>query len=283
MSIALLTNRAYEVMADVESEERREEVRKLAEYPEKGNCWRRRARLLLQAAPRLDIDKVVEHREPLNPDDARLAPTQIRVKLRGGSTAELKATEGYCALCRQPLRGSAFVNITSGGPAARGLVSVDLTHEMDLLCDEMGATDPSLLLTGRVGRTVFSQNRPRAPKRYKLMMKQVVGGTFCGFLEPAAESLIVELLVEGCMAKDFSSNVHQVLNKVKALLTEPVEHMLQTISERLTDSKFNIRWSSASNNCRDFCDKLLDAPQFQCPFPTETNPAPFLMSFACRP
>ncbi|KAF9774489.1 hypothetical protein IL306_007493 [Fusarium sp. DS 682] len=62
----------------------------------------------------------------------------------------------------------------------------------------------SLLLTGETDRTLYMQNRPRYPKRYKAFMKQVVGGAFCAFFESDIEDELVDAFIHesGCLAED---------------------------------------------------------------------------------
>ncbi|VUC20065.1 unnamed protein product, partial [Clonostachys rosea] len=152
----------------------------------------------------------------------------------------------------------------------------------------VGAIEPSLFLAGRDERVVFSQNRPTTPKRYKLMMKQVVGGAFSGYLDASLEGSIVDVISKGAEnSGDDALTIDLVLGKLRDLMGPKIESLFRGIVDRLVDTTFDIRWSLASNTCRDFCDKLLDQPQFRCLFPPTPDKGmvdyPLLMSFTCRP
>jgi hypothetical protein len=107
-----LRNRGHEVVAYVQSAQRRQQVRELLGYPKNHNqnLWRRKARLLLQSAQWLDIDKMVEHREPLS-DAPRLSPAQLKL---GAVDSSGKMEAEAHAMCLQHVRlpsgGSMFVN-----------------------------------------------------------------------------------------------------------------------------------------------------------------------------
>ncbi|CAG9979782.1 unnamed protein product [Clonostachys byssicola] len=469
-----LKNRGYEVLADAQSAQRRQQVRELLGYSEdqKQNLWRRRVRLLLQSAQWLDIDKIVEHREPLS-DAPRLAPAQLKLGVvdRSGKM-EAEAHAVLCTGCHAPIRGSMFVNTEradavicercyfqpenygrpgytkklksccldegvtlevshmlcdcedqqkmkrddkgvsrslypvtkfthkkcglgnlanyvaeakfdttrkkqdknlsladyairmgddtraaiSKGLTYKHLTSQDKSSQWTWFTPEFGsdvfhragggtpgyllpssnnspfgsihmavrigpvviengvantdggvlittrqpqhlleadrfptsATEPSLLLVGRDERTLFSQNRPTSPKRHKLMMKQMVGGAFSGYLDSSLEESIVDVLLKGAEnAGDDTLTIDLAIGKLRGLMGPRIESLFRGIVDRLTDPTFDIRWSSAGNTCRHFCDKLLDQPQFRCLFPpsagTGTVDYPLLMSFICRP
>ncbi|KAM7183569.1 hypothetical protein V8F20_012570 [Naviculisporaceae sp. PSN 640] len=166
----------------------------------------------------------------------------------------------------------------------------------------------SLLLTGRTDRTLYSQQRPRKPKRYKAMMKQVVGGAFCGFLDPQTEEQIVEALLEeserlvdtGIPMNEknarIDASVNRILLALKNYLVSRVEVFIRSIADRLLDPNVNLRWSLTDNSCQQFCDNIIDRNLFSSLFaprgPATAPPEPlspdtpyplYLMSFVCRP
>ncbi|CAH0057601.1 unnamed protein product, partial [Clonostachys solani] len=462
-----LRNRAWEILADAESEQRRTAARKLIEYESRKDTLKHRARMLLQAAQWLDFDKVVEHREPLH-SDLRLAPAQLKLTM-DPDTSTLKHHNVTCGQCHTAIRGSMFIKIfdpsyvlcqncyftppnygsqdyckklktcpldeditaeisqklctcrrgaqaqvegdgsklfpmdsdlgprhiqcgltnldkflaeakfdstrlkqdknkslleisvemlydtnkasakgfrTSGNlsqweyympefgsdeihkqgggtppyfrPAqpqhpfghvhmavrfgtlvfengvanTNGGVVITPRNQINLLppvkVSATGESERSLLLTGNDKRVLYSQNRPRILKRYKLVAKQVVGGTFCGYLDKEAEDRILSLLLEGSEVKGESQKEYMglLMAALKEYLFDYVDLHLRAMAGRLTDPKLNLAWNFASNNCKDFCENLLDCDHIQSLFAstiskTSTKPA-YLVSFVTK-
>ncbi|KAM5353712.1 hypothetical protein ACJ41O_000362 [Fusarium nematophilum] len=161
-----------------------------------------------------------------------------------------------------------------------------------------------LLLTGESDRALYSQVRPRVPKRYKAFMKQVVGGPFCHFFNPDAEDEIVDafmeesarLVEEGVSFADqeamLGQSTERMVEKLKGYMGSRVAAYISSLTARLLDPELQLRWHYRSNNCQMFCDKLIDRNLFGSLFsnPSLTtkiaqpgNPSPlYLMSFVCR-
>ncbi|CAH0040438.1 unnamed protein product [Clonostachys solani] len=119
-------------------------------------------------------------------------------------------------------------------------------------------------------------------------MEQVVGGAFSGYLDSSLEESTVDVLLKGTKnAGEDTLTIGLALGKLGDLMGSRVESLLRGIFDRLVDTTFDIRWSSASDTCRDLCDKLLDQPRFRCLFPpspdTGTVDYPLLVSFTYRP
>ncbi|KAK4206667.1 hypothetical protein QBC37DRAFT_434622 [Rhypophila decipiens] len=179
---------------------------------------------------------------------------------------------------------------------------------LQVLRDPADSIQHSLLLTGRTDRSLYSQQRPRTPKRYKAMMKQVVGGAFCGFLDPQTEEHIIDALLEessrivdtgipmteknACMDRCVS----RIMLTLKNYLASRIEIYIHSIADRLLDPKVNLRWSFTDNNCQQFCDNIIDRDLFSSLFAPRTPTTPlteplapdapyplYLMSFVCRP
>ncbi|VUC35478.1 unnamed protein product [Clonostachys rosea] len=462
-----IRNQAWEVLADIESEQRRTAARKLIGRGSEEDALKHRVRMLLQAAQWLDFDKIIEHREPLH-NGLRLAPAQLKLTMDPGAST-LNYQNVTCGHCHATIRGSMFIKMSDsrsllcqncyftspnygsqayckklktcpldeditaeigqklcscvrvaqaqsqgmegklfpmegelglrhiqcgltsldkflaeakfdstrlkqeknkslqdmsvdmlnesnqasfkgfktsgrlsqweyympefgsaeihkegGGtppyfrPAqpqhpfghvhmavrfgtlvfengvanTNGGVVVTTRNQIDLLPQDkisaVGESEQSLLLTGNDKRALYSQNRPRVLKRYKLIAKQVVGGTFCGYLDKKAEDRILSLLLEASEVKAESqkSYLGLLVTALKEYLFDYVDLHLKAIASRLTDTKFNLTWNFASNNGKDFCENLLDFDHIQTLFAptkskTSTKPA-YLISFITK-
>ncbi|KAM0553391.1 hypothetical protein ACHAPJ_007405 [Fusarium lateritium] len=156
-----------------------------------------------------------------------------------------------------------------------------------------------LLLTGETDRTLYTQNRPRYPKRYKAFMKQVVGGAFCDFFESGIEDELIDAFMyeSTCLVEDgmtfaeqealLEQSTKRLLLHVKEYLGSRVQAFVSSIAARLLDPEIQLRWHYRANNCQAFCDKLIDrqlfGPLFAAPS-LGSQPKPlYLMSFVCRP
>ncbi|GIJ86992.1 hypothetical protein Asppvi_005891 [Aspergillus pseudoviridinutans] len=160
----------------------------------------------------------------------------------------------------------------------------------------------SLAIAGSPDRTVWQQMRPvtNHTKRYKAIMKQVVGAPFSGLLSQSDELDIVRDILtasrrpfdnHGLPASDkqriLDSALEPVLQKVKKLLKSRVNIYLDSITKRLLDPTVNIKWSATTNNCQNFCNSLVNTSIFE---PLVRGPANietaeheplYLMSFMC--
>lgn len=105
---ATLENRAWDILTDLKSERIKKSIRVPLHQRPTPDALRRRARMLLQSAQWLDIDKLIEHREP--PKQARLAPAQRRLPL-GSDASSLAIKPLLCSECHLAIRGSQFVNL----------------------------------------------------------------------------------------------------------------------------------------------------------------------------
>ncbi|KAM0342620.1 hypothetical protein ACHAPU_009349 [Fusarium lateritium] len=156
-----------------------------------------------------------------------------------------------------------------------------------------------LLLTGETDRVLYSQNRPRQPKRYKAFMKQVVGGAFCDFFESDIEDELIDAFMyeSTCLVEDgitfaeqealLEQSTKRLLLHVKEYLGSRVQAYISSITGRLLDPAIHLRWHYSANNCQTFCDQLIDrdlfGPLFAAPtLQVQLQPL-YLMSFVCRP
>ncbi|KAK5654724.1 hypothetical protein OQA88_7049 [Cercophora sp. LCS_1] len=177
---------------------------------------------------------------------------------------------------------------------------------LQVLRDPSDDIQHSLLVTGRTNRNLYSQQRPRAPKRHKAMLKQVVGGAFCDFFQQDAEERIIDTLLSesqslvetGISIKDKNKLLDQAVSRLMALLkpylAPRVEVYINSIATKLLDHNTNLRWSFTTNNCQAFVDSIIDRTLFSPLFAprtptldpkppgTSTNPL-YLLSFVCRP
>lgn len=138
------------------------------------------------------------------------------------------------------------------------------------------------------------------------MMKQVVGGTFCGLFNKAVENDIVDTLLEESKnmveegvaisekAALLDQSTQRLLVKLQTYLSSRIDEYISSIVNQLLNPELELRWSFKSNNCQTFCDNLIDRRVFGSLFATQNtapgqrtiNKAPtplYLMSFVCRP
>lgn len=159
----------------------------------------------------------------------------------------------------------------------------------------------SLLVTGKTDRHLLVQNkRPQSSKRYKVLMKQVVGGAFCQFYENDLERKAIDALVQESKVKVdpgldseeavLNESLDRLLNFIKPYLSSRITIMLESISSRLLSHDLDIHWSLSKNTCQTFCDSIIDQDIFGPLVAQETvyneyrRPEPlYLMSFVYRP
>ena len=165
----------------------------------------------------------------------------------------------------------------------------------------------NLAVAGEKDRTLWSQTpQPkRIPKRYKAVMKQVVGIPFSGLLDQDLERNIIFELVHSSAQESVDPGLHatnqrgfidnsltRLVTLVKALISSRVKAYLQSITALLLSPSTNLEWSATSNNCQNFCDSLINLETFgefiplQSPLSTRIPPGQilplYLMSFVSR-
>jgi len=170
---------------------------------------------------------------------------------------------------------------------------------LQVLRDAAGDIEYSLALSGETQRTLYSQQRTdRKPKRYKAIMKQVVGGAFSGLSSIQLEDDVVKtLLRESRRNFDLSPadedrllerSTNRVLVLMKQLIGPRIDVYLHSVSSKLLDPTTNLHWNFQTNNCQTFCDSLLDKEMFGSLLapssfaPSDMDPL-YLMSFVSRP
>ncbi|KAH6651227.1 hypothetical protein F5144DRAFT_589499 [Chaetomium tenue] len=148
----------------------------------------------------------------------------------------------------------------------------------------------SLIVSGQDERILYSHNRPRSVKRYKAMMKQVVGGAFCNFFDPASEDTLIDMFLaeservenEGLSVADkgklMDGAVERLMPSLKKYLVLRVEDVIDSLVSRLLE--VDLKWHPENNNCQSFCDGLIDRALFG---PLVSPDKKYLMSFVCRP
>ncbi|KAK5625399.1 hypothetical protein RRF57_001115 [Xylaria bambusicola] len=167
---------------------------------------------------------------------------------------------------------------------------------------QLSETTRSLVLNGGDTRQLWWQQQPSGrPKRYKCVMKQVVGSPFTG-LDPEdtfLENRIIDSLISasnigfddpGLSYQDRQNWIEDLLGPImgdlKDLLRVRVSVYLKGITLRLLDPQTRLTWSPTSNNCQNFCDSVIDLNTFQSLFAPnhyQTKYPLYLMSFVCRP
>ncbi|KAF4341102.1 hypothetical protein FBEOM_4972 [Fusarium beomiforme] len=162
--------------------------------------------------------------------------------------------------------------------------------------------DRDLAIGGGLDRPVWKRKRKATGrKRYKAIMKQVVGVPFSGDYGSHDQELsIVQDLLAACekpfddpglptsdQVKLLNTLLEPVLEKLKVLLSPRLEVYLRSISERLLDQDVKLAWSATHNNCQTFCSSLIDKAVFQPlvngePGDISSDVSPlYTMSFVC--
>ena len=102
---------AWDIYKTVKKARLHDDIRHKAQKRPSTDVAKRRARLLLQSAQWLDIDKLIEHREP--PPQARLSPANLE---QGVSKSSMPGFEHRkCHECQGVIRGSLYTKIKVEG------------------------------------------------------------------------------------------------------------------------------------------------------------------------
>lgn len=160
--------------------------------------------------------------------------------------------------------------------------------------------DQSLAVDGSPDRSLWRRkNKTANQKRYKAVMKQVVGVPFSGVLPYDAELQIVnDVLAESKAPFDnpdlsesdqdaiLDSALEPILRQLKTLIQTRVRVYLQSIAQRLLDPVNDITWSITENNCQKFCDSIIDHTLFKYLVNgpghlTQVDGPLYTMSFVC--
>lgn len=162
-----------------------------------------------------------------------------------------------------------------------------------------------LALSDNPTRQLWWQDRPQGkPKRFKSIMKQIVGSPFTGLLDESLETKIIDGLIAtskeafdnpGLSHQDSAKWLKDLLEprikELKVLIGNQLSIYLESIVSRLLSPITNLRWAPMSNNCQNFCDALIDIDTFgpltasPSPVDNQEKPRPklYLLSFVCRP
>ncbi|TGJ84461.1 hypothetical protein E0Z10_g4333 [Xylaria hypoxylon] len=160
----------------------------------------------------------------------------------------------------------------------------------------------SLALSEDNTRLLWWQLRPPGrPKRFKSVMKQVIGSPFTSLesKDISLENSIIDKLISashisfddpGLSRQDYQKWMDKLILPIMAdlkNLIKPRLHIyIHSITSRLLDAQTKLRWSPVSNNCQNFCDSILDLSIFGSLIASKYNHTQsplYLISFACRP
>ncbi|KFY38566.1 hypothetical protein V494_04310 [Pseudogymnoascus sp. VKM F-4513 (FW-928)] len=149
----------------------------------------------------------------------------------------------------------------------------------------------------------WQQGQERTPKRFKAIMKQIVGSPFTGVLDKSLEIKIIDGLIATSMEAfgdpnlDHQDNTNWLkellkprIDELKVLIGNQLSIYLGSIISRLLSPKTNLGWSPINNNCQTFCDALIDTdifgPLTAGPSMVNSQDKPgsklYLLSFVCR-
>ncbi|KAK4233025.1 hypothetical protein C8A03DRAFT_39296, partial [Achaetomium macrosporum] len=157
----------------------------------------------------------------------------------------------------------------------------------------------SLAVGGTAAREIWQQDRPPiTQKRYKAVMKQVIGAPFTGMLPQGEELDIINDLLAASLKpfddpglpvaeqqKLISESLDHVLGRLKAVIHSRVMIYLESIAERLLNPNTKLTWSATTNNCQSFCNALIDSELFGPLVGSTSTPKPdmplplYVMSF----
>lgn len=151
-------------------------------------------------------------------------------------------------------------------------------------------------------RSLYRRTLSRQPRRVKAFLKQIVGDPFQALTQSEVERGIIRSLVAAsenykddprrttaARQKDLKKEVDILEISLKKLLDSRVEYIIDQISERLLDPSTKLTWSRTTNNCQNFCDRMLPWQKVGGFLgPTRLNSAtlnglPYLVSFVTRP
>lgn len=156
----------------------------------------------------------------------------------------------------------------------------------------------SLVIDGE-DKAAWKQNRSRRAerKRYKAIMKQVVGIPFSTLSDSGDERDIVKQVVQASKSAPLSDAsgddlwaydalLEGLLRKLRGVLGGPLETYLRSVVERLLDPDTSLTWDPIANNCQNFCNAVLDQSLFKSLFggPERAGQGRdplYVMSFVC--
>ncbi|KAK4099125.1 hypothetical protein N658DRAFT_430575 [Parathielavia hyrcaniae] len=174
------------------------------------------------------------------------------------------------------------------------LREVPVFHERFALASQR---DTALVVSSSSPRTLWKQKRkPPDRRRYKAVMKQVVGSPFTGLFPVDDELEIVRDLLAASKQLDgynlekqdaLDSVLEPTMHKLKKFLQIHVRVYLTSVASRLFDIDTTLAWSVDNNSCQAFCNALIDATVFEPlvskPPPGASSTAPlYLFSFVTR-
>ena len=157
----------------------------------------------------------------------------------------------------------------------------------------------SLVIDGE-DKAAWKQNRnPRRAerKRYKAIMKQVVGLPFSTLPDSGEERDIVKEVVEASASpplhdagsqelQTYDAFLEGLLRKLRRVLGGRLETYLRSVVKRLLDPDTSLTWDPIANNCQTFCNSVLDRslfkPLFGGPAKSGNGSSPlYAISFVC--
>ena len=177
---------------------------------------------------------------------------------------------------------------------------VTLREPPSLHPDTVSSTpDQALLVADDSQRTVFRQQRPPQNRRYKGILKQVMGGAFCGFIDGKAEDELLEALIDASQrlskadetqtlpvqveSQVRDSELDGIMAKLQDYMGSRIELYISTVAGFLRDLEVNIRWDRQSNDHQTFCHHLIDARLFGSLFGPSRIPRAVSGSASRRP
>ncbi|ORY16587.1 hypothetical protein BCR34DRAFT_671613 [Clohesyomyces aquaticus] len=156
----------------------------------------------------------------------------------------------------------------------------------------------ALALVDGTTRELWHQKRPRNTKRFKSVVKQVVGTPFTGILERTLEDRLVDSLISASKnafddpglktdkRKEWLKKLlTPILSDLRMLLAPSLAIYLESIASQLLKPSTKLAWSISNNNCQNFADALMSLSTFSpliAP-PSPSNIPLYLLSFVTRP
>jgi hypothetical protein len=186
--------------------------------------------------------------------------------------------------------------LTIGSDEEKAVIS--LRNPPVLHCADSLRRSRALALFDNPDRELWCQDRPRNFKRYKCVMKQVVGTPFTGVLDKDLEEGIISSLLSAskfafddpCLAHDkrkewLKQLLCPIMRNLRELLQRPLAIYLDSITSQLLSPSTKLAWSISNNNCQNFADAIISLNTFGSLIapPSPSNIPLYLLSFVTRP
>jgi hypothetical protein len=156
----------------------------------------------------------------------------------------------------------------------------------------------ALALFDNPTRELWCQEKPQNSRRFKSILKQVVGTPFTGVLDQSLEERIINSLLSASkfafddpgLKRDKKKEwlkklLVPAMNDLQSLLQPSLAIYLDSITSKLLSPSTKLAWSISNNNCQNFADAVISFDTFGSLIapPSTSNIPLYLLSFVTRP